>query len=346
MKKIVSLVLVLILVFGVLSVAAYAYNEDLFPKFKRITIGSTLKTISVGKTRQLDGKYYPDDLEIVEEEWISSNYDVVYVDDYGEIEGVAPGTATITYKITFNNRTKTKDENSEVLTTTKSTTVDITVPGKGSNSSSEEDSSSSSSTSSSSTTAVNPATGGSKIATSTVTDKVKEAVKANVTTSVTFKEVGSVSSETLQAAAQAAKAGNGTVLLNFDTMNGNKVEGRVTVNPANAANLKDDISLGVYTNEGQTQKVKDKFNKYFDNNVVVVKATQTGNYGMSVIYAVKASAELQKSKDLRLYSYDLTTNKYVEVKKANMRIDANNYAHFTTNLGDYLVLCDGPIKKK
>ncbi len=76
-----------------------------------------------------------------------------------------------------------------------------------------------------------------------------------------------------------------------------------------------------------------------------MKAAQTGSYGMTVSYAVKA-ASLASLSEFRLYSYKADTNSFTQVQNANITIDANGYAHFNTNLGDYLVICDGALLKK
>lgn len=337
MKKILSLVLAITLVIGMIGVTAFAADDPNYPRITKVSVKSVSgsRTVRVDKTLELEYRIYPEDAVEVEVKWSSSDDDVADVDSYGEVYGNAPGETVITCTVTY--------KTSDTKTSKKSGNITITVPGKVSSSSDDEDESSASASSKTTTTTT---TATEKIAASTVTAKVKEVAKKGATTSATFKNVGSVSAATLQAAAQSAKDAGGSVTLNFDTMDGNKVEGRLTIDPSQAEKLTNDISLGVYTNEGKTKKVRDVFNKYFVNDVVVVKAAQTGSYGMTVKYAVKASAALAKSKDLRLYSYSIATGKYTEVKNAGITIDANNYARFSTNLGDYLVLSAGPIKKK
>ena len=73
-------------------------------------------------------------------------------------------------------------------------------------------------------------------------------------TNATFKGYDGISAATLAQAKSVV--GNRFILLNFDTMNGKAVEGRLTINPSNITNDISNISLGVYTNAEQTSKVQ------------------------------------------------------------------------------------------
>lgn len=337
MKKFVSLFLALTLAISLCVMPASAA----YTKASRVNIHASSTKIRVGRTLQLEERVYPRDLDYSEVEWSTDDYSVIELDEYGEVTGLMPGEATVRCRI-FGYPDDGSSPNKMVRLGSQDITITV-VKNLYSDSSSSKSSSSSSSTSSKSSSST---VSGSKISTSDVNAAVKKAVVRGKTKSTTFKDVGSISASALQAAAVTMKNGGGTVLLNFDTTtNGKSVEGRLTINPAAAAKVKGDTKLGVYTNDGAVSKTRTKFEKYFKNDVVIIKAAHSGSYGMDVTYAVKIGKSLS-TKDLRIYTYDPDTNKYSEISGSNIWIDSNKYVHFTTSLGDYLVVSAGKLAKK
>jgi len=187
----------------------------------------------------------------------------------------------------------------------------------------------------------------SRISAVTVTNAVRANVARGQTRHATFRGYSSVAAATLKSANTEMQRGGGTVLLNFDTMNAanpRSVEGRVTINPRNSANLTGDVQLGVYTNDGATGATRRRFERFFSNRVVIIKASQKGSYGMPVNYAVKIGTDLANARQLMLYSYDPVTNRAMTINNSNIWLDRNGFVHFTTSLGDDLVIADGPLR--
>lgn len=335
MKKLVSLVLILILAASACGLSAFAALS--YTRARSVRVSGS-KTVRVGGTVQMSMSVSPRDVDYDDIEWTSSDYDIADVDSDGNVMGMAVGEATIRCRIYGPD-----DNNKTVRLGSGETTINVVsnlVDGK-----IAEASSTSSSTKSSSSAGSKSSSGG-KISDSAVNEAVKKALIRGTTTKTTFKDAGSVSAAALKAAGQTMKNGGGTVLLNFDTMNGKSVEGRLSINPAAAGDLRGDIKTGVYTNDEAVSKTRTRFQKSFRNDVVIIKAAHSGSYGMNVTYAVKIGTSLAKSKNLRLYSYDPDRNKYSEISGSNIRIDNNGYVHFTTYQGDYLVISNGELTKK
>lgn len=336
MKRLVAMLLTFTVTLSLLGITAFAEVE----KATRVKIVKPRNTLAVGRTMYLDFSAYPSEVEWDDVSWSTNDYDLIDLDDFGEVTGLEPGTATVKVELYMKETDPASNNNGKNIRV-GSATAEIKITG----------------TSPSRGTAILPRdvdkdgnvirtsnTNGA-ITSTTVSDAVKKALVKGSTASATFKNYDSVSAYAIQSAATAMKGG--TVTLNFDTMDDNNaIEGRLTINPANASNLRNDINTGVYTSNVQTYKGAGTIQKYFKNDVLVVKAAHSGSYGMSVKIAVKSTDKLSKSKDLRLYTYNPATNKYSEVKDAGLRIDENGFVHFNTTVGDYLVISNGALVKK
>lgn len=343
MKKIFALLLAFSIMTSLLGVTASAEVE----RATRVVITTSKSTVAVNRTIFLDFNVSPSGFDYDYCSWYTDDYEIIDLDrDNGDVTGLEPGTAKVRVDLYKRDPDRYKEDgitlnrNYDKYIKVGTASKDIKVTG----------------TSSSGNTVVprevdddgkvvKPSGNNGPITSATVSDAVKKALVKGRTTSTSFKNYDSVSAYALQSAASAMKGG--TVTLNFDTVDGKTTEGRLTINPSNASNLKNDINLSVYTNTAQTFKVKDSFDKYFKNNVAVVKTAQSGSYGMSVKIAAKVSdSTILKSNKLRLYLYDVTTSKYTEIKGAGLRVDDNGFMHFTTSTGGYLVISNGALAKK
>lgn len=337
MKKLIALLLTFAVTLSLLSVAVFAADYD--PRARRVKITASKRTVSVGKTIYLDVSVYPEDLDYDEVKWSTGDYDLIDLDSYGEVVGLEPGTATVRAVVYRKGTDPTA--NKDKLYRIGSSEIEIKVTGSSPSGGTgilprevDDDGN-----------VISTSKTNGAITSTTVSNAVKKALVKGSTTSTTFKDYESVSAFALQSAATAMSGG--TVMLHFDTTSdGKAVEGRLTINPKNAANLKNDIKVGVYTNNVQTYKARGTFEKYFKNEVVIIRAAHSGSYGMEVKFAVKIGTSLAKAKSLKLYTYNPETNKYNEVKNSSIRVDANGYAHFTTTVGDYLVISNGALAKK
>ncbi len=303
-----------------ISVGDNEYDDEEVISTVRIISPSSGRTVAVNSSVYLDFEVTPDDAYWEEVEWSSSDENILEVDDYGRVTGVSSGTATVTVRVL------------NIESRWRSASMTFTV-GSGTSTSS-----------STSTASTNTTSGGAQKGDLPTTDliaKMDEAVLNNSGSAV-FQDYTSVSASSLiQAYSRVSTSGNNTILY-FDTMNGDMVEGRLTINPLKAASLTADVNLGVFANESATQSVSDLFKKHYSNNLVVAKSAQSGNYGMYVSIAVR-TGDLGDVSTIKLYSYNADTNIFQEVQNSNVWLDGNGYIHFDTYLGDYLVLSEGAL---
>jgi len=166
------------------------------------------------------------------------------------------------------------------------------------------------------------------------------------TATVRVKDAGSISAAALKAMNQTASASNLSVKLNADTMSGSTVSGRLTIKPASAANLTSDTQLGVYLDSAHTSGTKDKFERWFDNKVVVVSLAQKASYGMSVKVVVKANLSALNTGSLVFYSYNSATNQYTKIQNPSYSIDSNGYLHFNTTLAGDIIITDRALARR
>ncbi|MCL2035144.1 MAG: hypothetical protein FWG94_10505 [Oscillospiraceae bacterium] len=336
MKKILSTFMALLMAVSLLGVTASAARVN------RIRIISPRSTeIRVNRTLTLETRITPSDGEYHRIEWDSSDWRIAdvdnYDDEYADIIAYRVGTTVISVRVF--------DENNRRLA---SDSIEITVTGPGGSTGGGSGSGGGNNALDRDPEPSNPpAVTDSKISAATVTSAVRANAVRGQTSHANFRGYSSVASATLKSANTEMQRVGGVVLLNFDTMNATNtrsVEGRLTINPRHSANLTGDIQLGVYTNDGATGSTRRKFERFFSNRVVVIKAMQKGSYGMPVNYAVKIGTDLANARQLMLYSYDPVTNRAMTINNSNIWLDRNGYVHFTTNLGDDLVIADGALR--
>lgn len=124
-----------------------------------------------------------------------------------------------------------------------------------------------------------------------------------------------------------------------DTVVNNAVSARMYVDPA-AYTLPGDLKTEVIAGDAA---IEAHFAKYFKNKLKAVKFTQQGSFGMDVGVAVQLDLRGLDSSKLVLYSYDLVKNSYSMLPEQTYLIDANGYLHFTTSIGNYVVVSEGPL---
>lgn len=194
--------------------------------------------------------------------------------------------------------------------------------------------------------------------TAAVTTKTESAVKDSVakaaaekkdTTEATIQLVNaeSVTPEVLQSivdTTRAAADGKGvavTPVLVCDRVVNGAVTSRITIYPTQNT-LTTGIKLGV----SQSQAVEDLFTTHFTNRVKAVEFEQTGTFGMTVDVAVKLDLTGLNTKTLRFYGYSAATNGYVLLPTPAYFIDTKGYLHFSTTLGDAVVIADQALMSK
>ena len=171
-------------------------------------------------------------------------------------------------------------------------------------------------------------------ATTATTNAIEKAVAAgNTSAEVSFRNVGSVSAETLQAIAKQSADNGVKVTVHIDKVEDQKVISRMYIDPVQASNLTGDINLEVDVSGKNVETVKNIFEKYFSNKMSVINLGQQGSFGMTVGMAVKLDLSEMNLGSLVFYSYDKATNTYSQITNPGAYVDDNGYLHFSTALG-------------
>ena len=219
-----------------------------------------------------------------------------------------------------------------------------TTPGGSNGGSSSDGSSSGGSSSGSSTTTTT--TAGEAVSTTEATAKVEQAIAAAdadaTVVVVRIRNAKSITVAALKAVLKAAEKAEKAPIVHADVTKDGKVESRLYIDPS-LVKGNGEIKLGVTLGD---EKVTTKFDQYFKNDIAVVKFDQTGSFGMSIKAAVKLDLSKLDTKALVFYSYNPKTNTYTKMTAPNYRIDANGYLHFTTSMGNCVIVTDQPLARK
>ncbi|MCL2068948.1 MAG: hypothetical protein FWH00_03525, partial [Oscillospiraceae bacterium] len=164
--------------------------------------------------------------------------------------------------------------------------------------------------------------------------------------SVRFLDSPSVSGAALRAANGAA--GNMQVNFNGDTMSGNSVLGRITINPANAANISGSINLGVFVDSARTSVARSVFERWYTNRFAVVSLAQKSDFGMTVRVAafVDLAGSGLDTANLILYAYDAQTNMFTRLTDASPFVDSVGYLQFSTASGGEIIITDRVLARR
>lgn len=169
------------------------------------------------------------------------------------------------------------------------------------------------------------------------------ATAALPTLSTKMRNAGPLSLADLRRIAQLAAGEGATPRLIVDTMSGNGVDVRVSINPALATG---DMNLAGWTNNQNAARTRALFERYFANEFpAVINLGQKGGFGQPATICVKVP-QGTVVEDLVFYSYDSATNKYSRIQLTNAFIDANGYLHFTTTLANDIVVSVGELTPK
>ena len=149
---------------------------------------------------------------------------------------------------------------------------------------------------------------------------------------------------TPEAAQAIVKAANGfPVEVQADsTLNNGTVNVRLSFDPVQITNV---IQLAAFIDSAKTKSVRTLFNKYFENDIQVVRFEQKGDLGIPVNIAVKLDTKL-RGKALYFYCYNQTDNAYTQIAAPQYWINENGYVHFTTKFASCIVISDGPLMRK
>lgn len=328
-------------------------------KTSRVKIYASQSWVRVGRSILLDVSVLPSNYKYDSIEWYTYDNEILEVNDSGEVTGLKPGKATVAVNVYLETSAKTVEVGSAEIeievrdSIVSSYSFDESIY--------DPDIPRVSISSKTSSTANAVMAKNEMVPTKTVNEAVKSALSAGTTTSATFKNYTSVSTVSLESAAAEMQLGGGHVLLNFDTYSadGKTAEGRLTINPRAYKPVKYDdplqaghsINVVLNTNDDAVSKVRNKFQKFYKNEILVIKTGQKGGYGMSVTCAVKTGNVFSKAKQSNLYLYTFDPDNgnggtFRLVKNPNISIDSNKNLHFTTDTGNYLIISNGPLAKK
>lgn len=183
-----------------------------------------------------------------------------------------------------------------------------------------------------------------EITTNAVNEAIENAVKGNNAAKVELNNAEQVTPDALKKVAEVAKQKGVQAIIQADKTLGYIVIGRLYINPEKAADLKDPIKLDLETDNVTTRST---FERFFDNQLAIVKFAQPKTFGMAVRVAVKLDlSKIDTTKTLHFYSYDSVTNTYAEVTETNYVIDQNGYIHFTTERAGDILISDSPLVAK
>lgn len=173
-----------------------------------------------------------------------------------------------------------------------------------------------------------------------VTEALKSAGSGNAV--VTLKNPGVITNATMNKMVDAA--GDVPVRIQADSMtnNGKAVDVRITLDPAG---INKDIDLTATTAKSRTNYVTKLFGKWFNNKVAVVSFMQKDSFGGKVSVAAKVDLSGMNTQNLVFYSYNRTTNTYRRVT-TDYRVDSNGFLCFETELGNDIIVSEGPLSAK
>ncbi len=164
--------------------------------------------------------------------------------------------------------------------------------------------------------------------------------KGSSTAVVNMRGVGLVTKAILEAMAKMAGM---PVIFQADSMtaDGKGIDVRMAINPATATR---DINFFASTYSQQALDVKAHFEKWNPGQkFAVISCQQQGDFGTKVAMAAKVSLGDMNSKTLRFYSYNKATNQYKAIAAEPYLVDTNGYLHFSTTVGDNIVVTDKAI---
>ena len=190
-----------------------------------------------------------------------------------------------------------------------------------------------------------------KSATAVVTNSISNALKANLkTTAANIPitagwEISPATVKSVVNAINAAAKNKGVAITPAMTLtktSAGKVVSSISFNPLKFTSLKN-VQLGVALDDKASRTA---LSKLYQNNMQMVKFTQAGAFGMDVTVTAKLNLTGMNTKTLQFYTYDRTKKTLTPIATPNYSIDKNGYLHFTTNMGNTVVITDSALQKK
>lgn len=168
----------------------------------------------------------------------------------------------------------------------------------------------------------------------------------NTITAIRTINAGLIKKEAIKAILDTVAQTGKQIVVHADTMNAGAVQGRIYLEPAKLVNGAEEIKLGVYTDEDRIAPTKSLFEKYFDNNVAVIKLDHQKSFGTRLQIAALADISKLDSKNLYFYAYDNSTNTYNRIYNTGYWVDSNGYVRLYTSLAGDIVITDKVLTSK
>ena len=186
----------------------------------------------------------------------------------------------------------------------------------------------------------NNASSGAAISTGNAASAVRSAPGFNGGGNVTvaFRNVATVSLDSLRSMSGAAPGRE--VTAHFDSMDGNNVDVRLSVNPASVNN---NVNVWASTTSPAAVNAERHFNRFFNNRVAVVSFGHQGSFGTEVRVAARVDLTGLDRNSLMFYSYNSSTNVATIMQGVTYRIDTSGFVHFYTTHGGEIVITDRPL---
>lgn len=170
--------------------------------------------------------------------------------------------------------------------------------------------------------------------------RVDKVVKGGEITYTSLYNISSIPKSDLQDAANQARNKGGKVFFYFDTLIDDRVTARVVVNPFLVKESAGDLSMIVDTTDAVTAPVRDKFEKTLGRKVAVMRCSQPGEFGMTVVLSAKLDLSGMDTENLVAYTYDVENNQYLKIPNANCTVDDTGFVYLQTNHANYIFITE------
>ena len=180
--------------------------------------------------------------------------------------------------------------------------------------------------------------------TATQAGTAADAAFASGGSSVRFTNVSDVPLDAMKTIASKASAKGIAAVTHMDTVTTTgAIETRLYVYPARATKA---FSAVARLDDATVSGVRSTFGNWFKNRVAVIWLGQSDGYGMSVQVATKLNLSGMDTTKLYFYTYSSSTNSYAPIASPSYWIDGSGYLHFTTTVGNYVIVSEGALTSK
>ncbi|MCL2014127.1 MAG: hypothetical protein FWG69_03980 [Oscillospiraceae bacterium] len=151
---------------------------------------------------------------------------------------------------------------------------------------------------------------------------VTQAIASDLSaTAATLTNVSTIPQTALQSMMNVAKNSSVDLVVHADSRENNIVAARITIDAPAAVNLSSTVNLSAAT------KSTNMFEKFFNNEVMLVSLEQQGSFGAELRMAVKVDISSLDTSSLKFYSYNRETNSFTRITPA-ARIESNGVLHY------------------